>query len=151
MKMMPSVHWHLNVFIIPNEWIKHRCFQHSRLEVLTVQLALSLSLHHSGSVLLTIHSHLQDSPGHVRLQMNCTMTCKWQAERVAAPCDLVWMSFNPSLARKRGESIVYDPDVAGMFKKVNVLIFLTARDLLVKKSNQTGWIEITSSLFSSGT
>jgi hypothetical protein len=33
------------------------------------------------------------------------------------------MSFNPSLAGKRGESIVYDPDVAGMFKKVNMLIF----------------------------
>lgn len=36
--------------------------------------------------------------------------------------------------RDRGEeSIIYDPNVSGMFKKVNMLIFLTALDLWWKK------------------
>lgn len=41
--------------------------------------------------------------------------------------------FNPSLARGEEESIIYDPDVFGMFKKVNMLIILTVLDLLWQK------------------
>ena len=42
-------------------------------------------------------------------------------------------SFNPSLESVEEESIIYDPDVFGMFKKVNMLIILTVLDLLWKK------------------
>lgn len=43
------------------------------------------------------------------------------------------MSFNPRLAGQSFGGLIYDPNVSGMFKKVNMLIFLTELDLLWKK------------------